>query len=279
MLDTSIQWADSTLNLQAGCTGCELWNPAAGIRRCYAGQLTNRFGGNKGWPERFELPTIFPERIKYVGKWSDLTGKNRPNKPWLDGLPRTIFLNDMGDSFSEGMTIDWMTPFIEELAASPHIIIILTKRPQRMAAFFNDIGVPKNFWLCTSVTNKASLSRIPHLLTIKNAPVLGLSVEPLWEDLAADMMKIPGIERLSWIKVGGESGAGAKQCDLQWLRNILKAFHDMNHDCSVFMKQTGTRAYENGNRLKLADFEGGDWNEWPQDLKVREMPWDAIAAA
>jgi hypothetical protein len=26
--DTAIQWADSSLNLEMGCSGCELWNPA-----------------------------------------------------------------------------------------------------------------------------------------------------------------------------------------------------------------------------------------------------------
>jgi len=25
-------------------------------------------------------------------------------------------------------------------------------------------------------------------------------------------------------------------------------------------------------RIKLADAKGGDWNEWPEDLRVREFP-------
>jgi len=279
MLDTTIQWADSTRNLQMGCQGCELWNPKAGVQRCYAGQLTKRFGGRKGWPERFELPTIFPERLDEMLAWPDLTGKRREKKPWLDFLPRTIFLNDMGDSFTEGLPIDWLLPFMGPMEKSPHIYIILTKRAHRMAEFFNAVGVPKNFWLCTSITNHASLARIPHLLSIQNAPLLGLSIEPLWEDVAAALNRIPGIERLGWAKLGGESGSKAKTCDVQWIRNAASVLRAANPDCAIFVKQMGTRAYDNGVRLKLADWEGGAWEEWPADVRVREMPWDALRAA
>ena len=39
---TQIEWADSTLNLEMGCDGCELWNLEASVKRCYAGTLTQR---------------------------------------------------------------------------------------------------------------------------------------------------------------------------------------------------------------------------------------------
>ena len=34
---STIQWCDSTLNLQMGCDGCELWNHSRRI--CYAGRM------------------------------------------------------------------------------------------------------------------------------------------------------------------------------------------------------------------------------------------------
>jgi protein gp37 len=279
MLDTTIQWADSTRNLQMGCDGCELWNPKTGVRRCYAGHLTGRFGGRKGWPVKVELPTIFPERLADLFKWPDLTGKDRPHKAWLNGLPRTVFLNDMGDSFTEGLPIDWMAEFIPDLVRTKHIYIVLTKRAHRMAEFFRGHGTPRNFWLCTSITNHASLSRIPHLLTIPDAPVLGLSIEPLWEDVSEALARVPGIERITWAKIGGESGTQAKDCDVQWFRNIATVLRRANPDCSIFVKQTGTKAFDNGVRLKLLDWEGGDWSEWPRDIQVREMPWNALCVA
>lgn len=272
MKNTLIQWCDDSLSLAMGCTGCELWNPTLGIRRCYAGQLTKRFGGRKGWPNAFEEPKVFAERINSIKNWSDLRGISRPTKPWLDGFPRTIFLNDMGDTFTEGLPVDWLAPFIPTLAATPHKIITLTKRAHRMAEFFNAYGVPKNFWLCTSITNHASLSRIPKLLTIKDAPVLGLSIEPLWEDVAATMSRIPGIERIGWVKIGGESGNHAKHCDVNWIRNLVAMFRRVNPSCAVFVKQLGTYAFEGDHRIVLDDWEGGVWTEWPADIKIREMP-------
>lgn len=40
--ETLIGWCDSSVNGEMGCDGCELWNPAAGVRICYAGLLTER---------------------------------------------------------------------------------------------------------------------------------------------------------------------------------------------------------------------------------------------
>jgi hypothetical protein len=34
----------------------------------------------------------------------------------------------------------------------------------------------------------------------------------------------------------------------------------------------GSNAVENGQPLKLSHAHGGDWQEWPEDLRVREFP-------
>src|SRR5258706_15387263 len=96
---SKIQWCDSTLNEEMGCDGCELWVPKRGIRLCYASVDTaNKTGRGplKGWPASFDQPTVYPERIGLLRKWRDLTGTVRPDKPWLSGLPRVIFWDDMG---------------------------------------------------------------------------------------------------------------------------------------------------------------------------------------
>jgi hypothetical protein len=95
---TDIQWCDSTGNIQMGCEGCELVkgknknNP-----KCYAKVMTDRYGGkNIGFPAVFEHPKLFLHRLPKIINWPDLTGKDRPDKPWLNGMPRVVFLNDMG---------------------------------------------------------------------------------------------------------------------------------------------------------------------------------------
>src|SRR5262245_31262275 len=139
---TPIAWCDSTVNLMMGCDGCELWNPAAGVRHCYAGALTGRHAGRKGWPDAFDRPALFPHRLDEALRWPDLTGKPRPGKPWLDGLPRLLFLNDMGDTFTEGLALDWLAPHLPRMAASPHQWLLLTKRPRRMAEFSRSHPLP-----------------------------------------------------------------------------------------------------------------------------------------
>jgi hypothetical protein len=47
----------------------------------------------------------------------------------------------------------------------------------------------------------------------------------------------------------------------------------------VFVKQLGSRPAEGDARLRLRDGHGGDWSEWPADLRVREMPLPADGRA
>lgn len=63
-IKTNIQRADSTVNPTMGCDGCELRNPAAGVRKCYAGTLHDRYGGKtKGYSPSFEVITPWPGRM------------------------------------------------------------------------------------------------------------------------------------------------------------------------------------------------------------------------
>ena len=41
---------------------------------------------------------------------------------------------------------------------------------------------------------------------------------------------------------------------------------------AFFLKQLGSRPTCQGKELKLRHLHGGDWDEWPVDLRVREMP-------
>src|SRR2546426_2262742 len=146
-LRTLIQWTDSTGNLEIGCDGCELWIPEKGIKICYAGKLTELHAGQPGWPESFDKPTLFPERLQQILRWSDLRGTVRSDKPWIPPeLPRLIFLDDVGDTFSESLPLDWLAEHLPAMAASAHIYIVLTKRPASMRDFLRRPPVPRTFW-------------------------------------------------------------------------------------------------------------------------------------
>jgi hypothetical protein len=66
---TNIAYCDSSINLEMGCDGCELWNAATGVRKCYAGMMTERRKGQRGWPEAFNRPKLFLGRLEEALSW------------------------------------------------------------------------------------------------------------------------------------------------------------------------------------------------------------------
>lgn len=277
--ETSIQWADSSLNLQAGCDGCELWNDRRRI--CYAGRMIDggargqsAFAGRKGWPASFAEPELFLDRLEPALKWADLTGTKREDKPWLDGLPRIIFLNDMGDTFSKKLPGNWMAPILPRLAESPHQFLLLTKRPSRLAEFAARFPLPPNVWPGTSVTSDRTAGRVEFLRKIKSGGPKFVSCEPLWSELPAKTF-----EGMQWAIFGGESGdrdCDVTATDLAWLYE--GAMFARQHGAKPFIKQLGSRAYFESAELgedvpfTTIDGHGGEWNEWPMALRIREMP-------
>lgn len=152
-----------------------------------------------------------------------------------------------------------------------------------------------NVWLGTSVEDQTNAdTRIPHLLRCP-AAVRFLSCEPLLGplDLSAffggPYVGLPGDKvhenynfGINWVIVGGESGA-ARPCDVAWIRSIVKQCKAAS--VPVFVKQLGAWPVEMPMRwipddggeavsrwYKPSDRKGGDPSEWPEDLRVREMP-------
>jgi len=107
------------------------------------------------------------------------------------------------------------------------------------------------------------------------AAVRVLTIEPLIEDLGP--LDLTGI---GWVIVGGESGRGARQCEVEWIRSIVRQCRTAG--VPVFVRQLGSkpefgrgecvRWANDGPTQKLRDRKGGDMQEWPEDLQVREMP-------
>jgi protein gp37 len=151
--------------------------------------------------------------------------------------------------------------------------------------------IPLNVWVGTSVEDQTRADeRIPALLKI---PAVGrfLSVEPLLGqvDLSPIIVRDGSILHLAmdlrmcgvhWVIIGGESGPGARPCNVDWIRSLI-------YQCGaagvpVFVKQLGARARdlvhdEDGNplgtqNLLLTHPKGGDPADWPEDLRVREFP-------
>jgi protein gp37 len=250
-----------------GCQGCELWNRERKI--CYAGRSTENKKGQKGWPESFDKPTLFLERVEPTLKWGPLTEREREAKPWIPAdYPRVIFLNDMGDTFSTTLPLNWMAPLLPRIAASPHQFLVLTKRPSMLRKFAERFPLPANLWPGTTFTTTVTIARIRELTKIQSGGPKFVSFEPLWSEIPADAFK--GIQ---WAIFGGESGTPGERPTAFKLKWLEKAMLDATtHLCRRFVKQLGSNPTWVSGPLRLKDFHGGDWNEWPPEFRIREMP-------
>ena len=233
-VETPIQWADCTCNPIMGCTGCELWS--AERKSCYAGVQHEMYGGVRlGYSPTFAQVTRWPGRLAEAARLPALTGLRRNEKPWLDGLPRLIFVSDMGDALCDSIPFDWLRMEIIDNVVGPqgrrHAWLWLTNRPKRMAEFsawlsVQDVLWPRNLWAGTSITLASTTRRIDELLQVGTKETVHfLSVEPQLEPL--DLR--PWLPRLSWVIQGGESGRQPRKFDIAWAQGTYR-------DC----QETGT---------------------------------------
>lgn len=149
-----------------------------------------------------------------------------------------------------------------------------------------------NVWLGASCEDQAAADeRIHHLCTI-DAVVRFISCEPLLGPIRLQhgfefdgkggmrergYLRSPGSRCIHWVIVGGESGPGARPCNVEWVRSLIAQCRSAGVAC--FVKQLGSNARgptkvadSNGPRLTLRDRKGGNTAEWPTDLNVREFP-------
>lgn len=269
-IHTNIGYADSSVNVSSGCDGCELWTGTR--RQCYAGILhETRLA--KALPRlyapSFSEVRLLPGRMAQAAHWSDLRGKNRPDKPWLNGKPRHIFISDLSDALSEAVPFDYLEDEIiytvRTDAGSRHIWLWLTKQSKRMAEFaewLKGVGQnwPDNLYAGTSVTNQATADlRIPWLLKLRTiAKTLFVSYEPalgrlelighpgFYIDGSCAPMGTAGYESgIHWVIIGGESGPGFRQMPVGWVSSVAE--HCRRAGVKCFVKQAeGPRPGQQG---------------------------------
>lgn len=158
-----------------------------------------------------------------------------------------------------------------------------------------------NVWLgCSAEDQPTANHRIPLILQCP-AFIRFISLEPLLgpvdvdshlgnEVIAYGQAGRRGITdfevkppRLHWVIVGGESGPGARPCDVAWIRSIVAQCKAAGVPC--FVKQLGANpdnsAQPDGSLIQayIKDRKGGAPEEWPADLRVREFPAQAVTRA
>lgn len=245
---TLIQWTDNTWNLWQGCH-----KVSPSCRFCYMYRDKTRYGQDPTTVVRSANPTFYAPL-----KWKE---------------PCLVFVCSWSDFFIKEAD-QWRDEAWEIIKTNTHITFqLLTKRPERIteclpADWGN--GYP-NVWLGVSCENeKYALSRLKILIETP-AVVRWASFEPLLDDLVTENT-VDLISKLDWAVIGGESGNETgnyryRPCKTKWFDNIINVCREA--DVPVFMKQMGTYLK---HEMGLNHTHGGDIDEWPEYLQIREFP-------
>ena len=240
--------------------------------KCYAGLLGTFRAGHAGYADEFELPKLYPGRVENAARWDLPDAKEIVDKPWLAGAVRLVFLSDMGDALSADVPFDYLRDEIVTNVNSPngrrHIWLWLTKRPEKMAEFagwLHDrrISWPQNLVPMTTLTMQRYAGRVDQLRRVPSQ-LRGLSLEPLFEPIDLDLRDI------AWVIVGGGSDVLAQPFYVEWALALKRKCAE--EGVKFFFKQAGKHPFYEGKPLDLEDKHGGDWAEWPEEWRVREIP-------
>lgn len=156
---------------------------------------------------------------------------------------------------------------------------------------------PENVWVGASVEAQFRADeRIPALLKIP-ARLRFLSAEPLLGEVDLRLTRrsfgfpqhitskghsVGMPQGIHWVIVGGESGPRSRPCNVDWIRSIVSQCATVGLPC--FVKQLGADpcGYWTegaalpfpiaGWKLRVKHPKGGDPEEWPTDLRIRQFP-------
>lgn len=319
--NSHIEWTDASWNCLAGC---EAVSP--GCANCYAATMTRRLEamGQKDYaglttakhfngkvrclPHKLDVPLKWrkPRRV-FVNSMSDLFHEDVPDE-FIDKVfavmalcPQHTFqvLTKRPERMCQHMNGKYLTDGVESECCT-FLNAGLGKEPNPKAW-----PLP-NVWLGISAEDQQQADeRIPWLLKTP-AAVRFVSAEPLLgpidfgNDLLPSLLSLRGClkpdwtprsDKVDWVIVGGESGSGARPCNLEWIRSIIGQCKAAGVAC--FVKQLGAKPFDGacdsepfdgscGHGMGIADGrhylvgidnkKGGDPDEWPEDLRVREFP-------
>lgn len=311
---TNISWCDSTHNFWRGCTKVSPGCTNCYAETLVTTRLQGEWG--KGKPRVRAKDFNAPLRWNKKPWVCDGCGKAFDHPDiyccGIGSHRRRVFSLSLGDWLDDEVPIQWLADMLDIVRRCPDLdFLLLTKRPENWMLRMVDVmglhcriganstaqsdnrvwaaswmsgEAPPNVWIGTSVEDQQRADeRIPELLKIP-ASVRFLSVEPMLGPIdlryptfnGADSLN--SLEGIDWVIFGGESGPGARPCNIEWIRDGLKQCQAAG--IKAFIKQLGSNIViphpqfqgESEWHLKLKDKKGGNITEFPEDLRVREWP-------
>ncbi len=279
MTDHGKYW-DEAWNTVIGCTKC-----SPGCLNCWAENLHNQrleayYNGKK-------MPKQYTKLFRQIQLLPD-----RLDKPLHWRKPRTIFVNNIGDTFHPSVPFEFIEKIFDVMyKAKWHKYLLLTKRPDRMKQVWWDTKSLPYMYLGTTICNQAEADKnIPTLLQIPGKrwlsiePMLGPIVFPEdklfcdrdpeedspvatvpclcgkhWQNGFTE--KVYRLECFDWVVVGCESGPNRRPCKIEDMISVVEQCKAAG--VSVFVKQISQR----GKVEK-------DMSKFPVALQVRQKVSD-----
>ncbi len=289
MSETKIEWADYTFNPWHGCTEV---SPACD--HCYARVFSQRIGysdtgskfpiwgkdaarrffGDKHWAEPLKWNTALSKANAVRARWNEPPARKR------------VFCGSMCDVMEDyngaehlvretmAESREWLWRLIEK---TPNLDwLLLTKRPQNFRRFLPPEWLERpraNVTGMTTVESGDYIWRINELLKTPFA-TRGLSMEPLLgpvdiEDYLYNTCRLfdpaiavcdgpdcPG-RRIDWVIVGSESGHGARETNIEWVRSLKGQC--VQARVAFFYKQDAVK----GRAIPTPVLDGRTWVQFP----------------
>ena len=276
--ETKIQWADSTWSPWRGCT-----KVSPGCANCYAETLAKRNPAVMGgWGKG--APRVMAKNWDEPMRWQKRTSMD---------MPRPRVFPSLCDWLDDEVPTEWLARFLQLIWDTPSIDwLLLTKRPELWAKRMRDCitptvasrpaldwlkgAPPPNVWFGVSAEDQTRAEYRINAMADIPAIVRWVSAEPLLGpiDFTQWLTESRNQRLVEWIVVGGESGPNARPCHAHWIRTIVgKCREEL---VPVFVKQVGSRptdySFRTADWEALKDPKGGDMNEWPAELRVRQVP-------
>jgi len=250
--------------------GFKIWNFIQGCQKisseckfCWSDGMQKRFNPGSEFSDiTYSLEKLhikLPEKPSKIAVCftSDIgLMSSNSNRQWQNGHDN-LMLSHAG--VDERALIQ--TQFFNIMRDNPnHLFICLTKRPRMLWAWENCTGSQlRNIWLGTTIGCETSQYRANELLEVKSRfPNIHpwLSIEPLIGPVNPEICK--GME---FVVVGGESGAGARTMDIEWVRPIRDYCLD-NRIMFYFKQYAG--------REKSILLDGVEYRETPWKFHVNK---------
>lgn len=280
MAETTIEWTRGAGGEQGysfnGWIGCTEVSRAVtgggGCDNCYARMSTPvrilRSKGHETWGPGAQRMRTSEQNWAKPKNWNALAKKK--------GIRAKVFCSSLSDVFDNEVPIEWFLELLELIDATPYLQwLLLTKRignvvkrltealQATQSAYMRSYierwlagHPPANVSLGATVVNQQEANRDIPKLQATPAAVRFLSIEPLLGEV-----KLPGLDGIHWVIVGGESGPKARPMHPKWVKSLRDQC--IAAGVKFFFKQWGTwvNAKEADLDLNLC-YEKSDTGGW-----------------